>query len=240
MDATTCQYDCSYLAMDFLLLLVVLKSPGYLLLPLSAMFHLSVSPIPLPAQMIPTLTHALYAFHTSPHLSSYSFALALLRCATQSCSGILSGRGPGVKYDSSHALKHESYSTFKGVHSLLRLCDICPSSRQWGGSRDCFVLVQRKIQLQSAYCILKVFVVRTTLSPLSFEAQGCAHIRLNAGNGQCFQKITKNSKCVGIESSQRHLEEDSPYAPSAWYLWLRSLIGSGDTVNDGRKKICDG
>ena len=42
MDATTCQYDCSYPVMDFRLLLVVLKSPGYLLLPLAAMVQLSV------------------------------------------------------------------------------------------------------------------------------------------------------------------------------------------------------
>jgi hypothetical protein len=46
MDATTCQYDCSYLAMDFLLLLVVLESPGYLLLPPSAKVQLSELQLP--------------------------------------------------------------------------------------------------------------------------------------------------------------------------------------------------
>ncbi|SRR5258706_10951362 len=63
-------------------------------------------------------------------------------------------------------------------------------------------------KLLNTYCILKVFVVRTTPSPMSFEAEGRAHVRLNAGNRRCFQKVTKNSKCVGIESSGRHLEED--------------------------------
>ena len=152
--------------MDFLLLLVVLKSPGYLLLPLAAMVHYQFSNAPSSCRMIPTLMHALYAFHTSPHLSSYSFALTLVRCATQSCSGILSGRGPGVKYDSSHALKQESYSTFRGVHSLLRLCDICPRLRK--GSRYCFVLVKNlsfENLLLSTYRILEVVVVRTASLP---------------------------------------------------------------------------
>ena len=121
---------------------------------------------PSSCRMTPTLMHALYAFHTSPHLSSYSFALTLVRCATQSCSGILSGRGPGVKYDSSHALKQESYSTFRGVHSLLRLCDICPRLRK--GSRYCFVLVKNlsfENLLLSTYRILEVVVVRTASLP---------------------------------------------------------------------------
>ena len=102
-----------YQSLQVLCFYRVLRRPDY---------QSSITP---PIRMQRTLIQALYAFQTSPHLSSYSFALAFVRCASQSCSEILWGRGSGVKYDSSHALKQESYSAFKGVHSLLRLCDIC-------------------------------------------------------------------------------------------------------------------
>ena len=139
MDATTCQHDWPCLAMGCLLWPAVLTSPGYLLLPLSAKARLSVGNLLRPMWARPTLMQALYAFQTSPHLSSYSFVLALVRCATQSCSEILAGRSSGVKYDSSHALKQESYSAFKGVHSLLRLCDICVRINYGRVQRYCFV-----------------------------------------------------------------------------------------------------
>jgi hypothetical protein len=42
-------------------------------------------------------------------------------------------RRSGDKYDSSHALKHESYLILRGVHSALRLCAIRATTAARGG-----------------------------------------------------------------------------------------------------------
>jgi hypothetical protein len=74
------------------------------------------------------MIHALYAFQASPHLFSYSCAILRFRCALLSSLALFlavfvptAEVTSGDKYDSSHALKQESYLSLRGVHSALKL-----------------------------------------------------------------------------------------------------------------------